>query len=156
MNSLYLFSLCESPSPHHAGQCRVVQDMLITIFVEKGISPVPCFGASHRAIHWSVTRIKAVLKFASYVATLPSERWTRRILEWNIRGPRKRGRPAHTWETSRIASGNVVTTGLWTLLHIIVGCGRNTTLCFSRCTLVDRVKSCISFVCALEGLSSVR
>ena len=26
--------------------------------------------------------------------------WTRRILEWNMRGPRKRGRPAYTWETA--------------------------------------------------------
>ena len=49
---------------------------------------------------WSVTCVGAVWKFASYVATLPSERWTRRILEWNIRGPRKRGRPAYTWETA--------------------------------------------------------
>ena len=105
------------------------------------MSPVACFGASHRAIHkddlakldveyrrlmrmivgpladtnwaspwheilhgwnnkvqvlsdhaglklWSVTCVEAVWKFASYVATLPSERWTLRILEWNIRGPR--------------------------------------------------------------------
>ena len=54
---------------------------------------------------WSVTCVEAVWKFASYVATLPSERWTRRILEWNIKGPRKRGkrkrgRPAYTWETA--------------------------------------------------------
>ena len=121
-------------------------------YFEKVISPVACFGASHRAIHkdvlakldveyrrlmrmivgppadtnwtspwheildgwnnkvqvlsdyaelklWSVTCVETVWKFASYVATLPSERWTRRILEWNIRGPRKRGRPAYTWET---------------------------------------------------------
>ena len=107
-------------------------------YFEKVISPVACFGASHRAIHkdalakldveyrrlmrmvvgppadtnwaspwheilpgwnnkvqvlsdyagltpWSVTCVEAVWKFASYVATLPSERWTRRILEWNIR-----------------------------------------------------------------------
>ncbi|MCV6576771.1 MAG: hypothetical protein OIF58_13650, partial [Cohaesibacter sp.] len=47
---------------------------------------------------WSVTCVEAVWKFASYVATLPSERWTRRILAWNIREPRKRGRPAYTWE----------------------------------------------------------
>ena len=120
---------------------------------EKVISPVACFGASHRAIHkddlakldveyrrlmrmvvgpptdtnwaspwheilhgWnnkvqmlsdhaglkpcSVTCIEAVWKFASYVAVLPPERWTRRILEWNMRGPRKRGRPAYTWETA--------------------------------------------------------
>ena len=120
-------------------------------YFEKVISPVACFGASHRAIHkddlakldveyrrllrmvvgppadtnwaspwheilhgwnnkvevlsdyaglkpWSVTCVEAVWKFASYVATLPSERWTRRILAWNIRGPRKRGRPAYTWE----------------------------------------------------------
>ena len=35
-------------------------------------------------------------------------------------------------------------------------CGRNRILCFSRCTLVDRVKSCISLACALEGLPSGR
>ena len=122
-------------------------------YFEKVISPVACFGASHRAIHkddlakldveyrrlmrkvvgpptdtnwaspwheilhgwnnkvqmlsdhaglkpWSVTCIEAVWKFASYVAVLPPERWTRRILEWNMRGPRKRGRPAYTWETA--------------------------------------------------------
>ena len=119
-------------------------------YFEKIISPVACFGASHRAIHkddldveyrrllrmvvgpptdtnwaspwheilhgwnnkvqmlsdhaglkpWSVTCIEAVWKFASYVATLPPERWARRILEWNMRGPRKRGRPAYTWETA--------------------------------------------------------
>ena len=49
---------------------------------------------------WSVTCIEAVWKFASYVAILPPERWTRRILAWNMRGPRKRGRPAYTWETA--------------------------------------------------------
>lgn len=32
------------------------------------------------------------------------------------------------------------------------GCGRNKILYFSPCTLVDRVKACISFVCALKGL----
>ena len=32
---------------------------------------------------WSVTCIEAVWTFASYVATLPTERWTRRTLEWN-------------------------------------------------------------------------
>ena len=122
-------------------------------YFEKVISPVACFGASHRAIHkddlakldveyrrllrmvvgppadtnwaspwheilhgwnnkvrvlsdyaglkpWSVTCVEAVWKFASYVATLPSERWTRRILHWNIRGRRTRGRPAYTWETA--------------------------------------------------------
>ena len=123
-------------------------------YFEKVISPVACFGASHRAIHkdalakldvesrrlmrmvvsppahtnwasspwheilhgwnnkvqvlsdyaglkpWSVTCVEAVWKFASYVATLPSERRTSRILEWNISGPRKRGRPAYTWETA--------------------------------------------------------
>ena len=49
---------------------------------------------------WSVTCIEAVWKFASYVAILPPERWNCRILEWNMRGPRKRGRPAYTWETA--------------------------------------------------------
>ena len=49
---------------------------------------------------WSVTCIEAVWKFASYVAILPPERWARRILAWNMRGPRKRGRPAYTWETA--------------------------------------------------------
>ena len=122
-------------------------------YFDKVVSPVACFGASHRAIHkddlakldveyrrlmrmvvgppadtnwaspwhdilhgwnnrvqilsdhaglqpWSVTCIEAVWKFASYVAILPPERWTRRILAWNMRGPRKRGRPAYTWETA--------------------------------------------------------
>ena len=49
---------------------------------------------------WFVTCVEAAWKFASYVATLPAERWTRRILEWNITGRRKRGRPAYTWETA--------------------------------------------------------
>ena len=35
---------------------------------------------------WSATCIKAVKKFASYVATVPTERWNRRILERNSRG----------------------------------------------------------------------
>ena len=122
-------------------------------YFEKVISPVACFGASHRAIHkndlakldvenrrlmrmvvgpladtnsaspwheilngwnnkaqvlsdhaglkpWSVTCIEAVWKIVSYVAPLPSQRWTHKIPEWNIRGPRKRGRPAYTWETA--------------------------------------------------------
>ena len=37
---------------------------------------------------------------SKYVATLPWERWTRRILEWNIRSPWERGRPPHTLETA--------------------------------------------------------
>ena len=122
-------------------------------YFDKVVSPVACFGASHRTIHeddlakldveyrrlmrmvvgppadtnsaspwhdilhgwnsrvqilsdhaglqpWSVTCIEAVWKFASYVAILPPERWTRRILAWNMKGPRKRGRPAYTWETA--------------------------------------------------------
>ena len=40
------------------------------------------------------------MEFASYVATVPSERWTRRILEWNFSGRLKCGRPAYAWETS--------------------------------------------------------
>ena len=39
---------------------------------------------------------------------------------------------------------------------MITGCGRYKILCFSRRTLVDRVKSCISFACALKGLPSCR
>ena len=39
---------------------------------------------------------------------------------------------------------------------MIIGCGRYKILCFSRCTLVDPVKSCISFACALKGLLSGR
>ena len=39
---------------------------------------------------------------------------------------------------------------------MIIGCSRNRTLCFLHCTLVDRVKSCISFACALMGLPSGR
>ena len=50
---------------------------------------------------WSVTCIEVVCNFASNVATSPSERWTREILEWNTTGLRKRGRPAYTWETER-------------------------------------------------------
>ena len=96
---------------------------------------------------WSVTCNEAVWNFASYVATLPSERWTHRILEWNIRGPRKRGRPAYTWQTTLqrycIWTGGAI--GLWRLLRMIIGRGRNRILCSARCTLVDRVKSCILF-----------
>ena len=55
-----------------------------------------------------------------------------------------------------IPSGRAVAIGLWRLLHMIIGCGRYKILCFSRCTLVDRVKSCISFACALKGLPSGR
>ena len=180
-------------------------------YFEKVISPVACFGASHRATHeddlakldveyrrlmrmvvgppadtswaspwhemlhgwnnkvqvssdyaglklWSATCIEAVRKFASYAATLPSERWTRRILEWNIKGPRKRGRPTYTWETALQKYCMWKGGDHWIVeaLRMIIGCGRNRTLCFSRCTLVDRVKSCISFACALEGLPSGR
>ena len=49
---------------------------------------------------WPITCIEAVWKFASYVGTLPPERWTRGMLEWNIKRPGKRGRPAYTWETA--------------------------------------------------------
>ena len=107
---------------------------------------------------WSVTCVEAVWKFASYVATLPSERWTRRMLHWNIRGRRTRGRPAYTWGTAleNIVFGKALTTGLWRLLSMVIGCGSKRILCFSRCTLVDRVKSCISFACALKGLPSGR
>ena len=55
-----------------------------------------------------------------------------------------------------IPSGRAVAIGLWRLLRMIIGYGRYRILCFSRCTLVDRVKSCISFACALKGLPSGR
>ena len=51
-----------------------------------------------------------------------------------------------------IPSGRAMAIGLWRLLRMISGCGRYRILCFSRCTLVDRVKFCISFACALKGL----
>ena len=41
------------------------------------------------------------------------------------------------------ASGQAMAIGLWRLLRMIIGCGRNRILYFSRGTLVDRVKSCI-------------
>ena len=55
-----------------------------------------------------------------------------------------------------ISSGKAVAIGLSRLMRMIIGCGRYRILCFSRCTLVDRVKSCISFACALKGLPSGR
>ena len=39
---------------------------------------------------------------------------------------------------------------------MVIGCGSKRILCFSRCTLVDQVKSCISFACTLKGLPSGR
>ena len=39
---------------------------------------------------------------------------------------------------------------------MIVGCGRYAIFCFLRCTLIDRVKSCISFAWAVKGLPSGR
>ena len=157
-------------------------------YFEKVISPVACFGASHRAIHkddlakldveyrrllrmvvgpladtnwaspwheilhgwnnkvqvlsdyaglkpWSVACIEAVWKFASYVATLPSERWTRRILHWNVRGRRTRGRPAYTWETA------LERYCIWKGFDNWIVEAAAYILYFSRCTLVDRVKS---------------
>ena len=55
-----------------------------------------------------------------------------------------------------IVFGKALTTGLWRLLSMVIGCGSKRILCFSRCTLVDRVRSCISFACALKGLPSGR
>ena len=55
-----------------------------------------------------------------------------------------------------IVFGKALTTGLWRLLSMVIGCGSKRILSFSRCTLVDRVKSCISFACALKGLPSGR
>ena len=46
------------------------------------------------------------------VATLPSERWTRRILEWNIRSPWERGRPPHTLETALQKKKNCLRKGV--------------------------------------------
>ncbi len=50
---------------------------------------------------WSVTSMEARWTFVSYVATLPSEKWTRRMLVWNTGALRTRGRPANTWETAQ-------------------------------------------------------
>ena len=58
------------------------------------------------------------------------------------------------WEN--IVFGKALTTGLWRLLSMVIGCGSQRILCFSRFELVDRVKSCISFVCALKGPPSGR
>ena len=55
-----------------------------------------------------------------------------------------------------IPSGNAVAIGLWRQLRMIIGCGRYKILFFSRCTLIDRVKSCISFTGARKGLPSGR
>ena len=109
---------------------------------------------------WFVTRVEAVWKFASCVATLPSERWTRRILDWNIEAEDHGneedlltlGRP----RCKDIPSAKAVAIGLWRLPRMIIRCSRYRILCFSRCTLVDRVKSRISFACALKGLPSCR
>ena len=53
-----------------------------------------------------------------------------------------------------IPSGKAVAIGLCMLLRMIIGSGRYRILCFSRYTLVDRVRSCISFACPLKGLPS--
>ena len=53
---------------------------------------------------WTATLVchmhRSSLEICILFAILPPERWTRRILAWNMRGPRKRGRPAYTWETA--------------------------------------------------------
>ena len=96
---------------------------------------------------WSVTCIEAVWKLVSYVAILPSERWTRKILEWNIRGPRKQGRPAYTWEGGCTWIVEAVAYDPWMRSR--------QDFVFSRCRLIDRVKSCIFFVCLrLKGARS--
>ena len=73
---------------------------------------------------------------------------------------RKWGRPAYTWE--RTLQRYCIWRGghTWIVGGCCVwsnGCGRNRILCFLRCIMVDREKSCISFIaCALKGLPSGR
>ena len=107
---------------------------------------------------WSVTCVEAVWKFASYVAPCPRNVGLAGF--WNGTSEdhgNEDGLPTlgkQRWKD--IVFGKALTHGLWRLLNMVIGCGSKRILCFSRCTLVDRVKSCISFVCALEGLPSGR
>ena len=52
----------------------------------------------------------------------------------------QRGMPAWRQSCKDIASGKVVALGLWTLLRMIVGCGRNNILCFSLSTLWSDIR----------------
>ena len=58
------------------------------------------YGWNNSSYIWPVTFTERVWKFAFYVATLTSERWTRRILERNIGGPQQHGRPGYSLETA--------------------------------------------------------
>lgn len=55
--------------------------------------------SDHPAENVGLPHARKNLKFSYYVATLPSERWTRWMLELNIKGPR---RPAYTWDAGKI------------------------------------------------------
>ena len=104
---------------------------------------------------WSVTCVEVLWKFASYVATLPSQRCIRRILKWNIRGARRRGRPAYTWGTALQRYSIWKGGGNWIVEAAAYGHWmRWLQDFFPRCTPIDRINSGISFACALKGLPS--
>ena len=45
--------------------------------------------------------LHSLLKFARYVACLPSHRWVKRVLAWTPPGSRNAGRPANSWDYCR-------------------------------------------------------
>ena len=123
--------------------CRTTLDFFfLTPFCRDKVSR-SCYTGHAGLKPWSVTCVEAVWKFASY-CNFASERWTRKILEWNIKNYHGNEEDLLTLGRQRckdIPSGKAVAIRLWRLLHMIIGCGRYRILCFSRCTLVDRVKS---------------
>ena len=54
-------------------------------------------------------------------------------------------------EISDTAPRKVLTIGLWTLVRMVIHCGE-TGVRISHSAMDDRMKSCISFACALKGL----
>ena len=47
---------------------------------------------------WSEECLLRHWKLASYVASLPSDRWLQRVLNWRPEGFRSAGRPQKTWQ----------------------------------------------------------
>ena len=94
------------------------------------------------------------MEIASYVATLPSEHWTRKILQRTT----ETRRPAYAWETAlqRYCIWKGVANWIEEVAAHDHWVQSKQDFVFSGCTLNDRVKSCISFACALKGVASGR
>ena len=66
-------------------------------------------------LSWSQQCLRQYFRFASYIASLPAQRWLSRVVGWHPSGAKSQGRPRQTWDHKLVAFCNNYALGDWLL-----------------------------------------